>query len=129
MVTSGSFKKRQVVDVGRGMNDPEVTMHNALPRNGLIAHSKALKAAGFTLSLARRVPSPFRSLADQVIRAAASVPANLSEGHGRVGSTTGESLTHPPRRSTHTSACWPKPELSIKREPISLSSSSTRYER
>jgi len=92
IVTSGSFKKGQVVDVwpdvkgkpaskagrrttldigphidlGRGMNDPEVTMHNALPKNGLIAHSKALKAAGFTLSLARRVPSPFRSLADQV---------------------------------------------------------------
>jgi len=67
------------------MNDPEVTMHNALPKNGLIAHSKALEAAGLTLSLARRVPSPLRSLADQVIRAAASVPANLSEGHGRVG--------------------------------------------
>ena len=67
------------------MNDPKVTMHNALPKNGLIAHSKALKAAGLTLSLARRVPSPLRSLADQVIRAAASVPANLSEGHGRVG--------------------------------------------
>ena len=60
-------------------------MHNALPKNGLIAHSKALEAAGLTLSLARRVPSPLRSLADQVIRAAASVPANLSEGHGRVG--------------------------------------------
>ena len=73
------------IDWGRGMNDPEVTMHNALPKNGLIAHSTALKTAGLTLALARRVQSPFRSLADQVIRAAASVPANLSEGHGRVG--------------------------------------------
>jgi four helix bundle protein len=67
------------------MNDPEVTMHEALPDNGLIAHATALEAAGLTLALARRVQSPFRSLADQLIRAAASVPANLSEGHGRVG--------------------------------------------
>jgi four helix bundle protein len=67
------------------MNDPEVTMNSALPNNGLIAHSKALEAAGLTLALARRVQAPFRSLADQVIRAATSVPANLCEGHGRVG--------------------------------------------
>jgi len=67
------------------MNDPEVTMHDALSNNGLIAHLKALEAAGLTLALARRVQAPFRSLADQVIRAATSVPANLSEGHGRVG--------------------------------------------
>ncbi len=60
-------------------------MNDALPNNGLIAHSKALEAAGLTLALARRVQAPFRSLADQVIRAATSVPANLSEGHGRFG--------------------------------------------
>ncbi len=34
---------------------------------------------------ARWVPVPFRSLGDQVIRAASSVAANLSEGHGRTG--------------------------------------------
>jgi four helix bundle protein len=67
------------------MNDPDVTMNSALPNNGLIAHSKALEAAGLTLALARRVQAPFRSLADQVIRAATSVPANLCEGHGRFG--------------------------------------------
>ena len=60
-------------------------MNDARPNNGLIAHSKALEAAGLTLALARRVQTPFRSLADQVIRAATSVPANLSEGHGRFG--------------------------------------------
>jgi len=51
------------------MNDPEVTMFDTLPSNGLIAHSKALEAAGLALALVRRVPAPFRSLADQVIRA------------------------------------------------------------
>jgi four helix bundle protein len=67
------------------MNDPEVTMLDTLPKNGLIAHSTALEAAGLALALVRRVPAPFRSLADQVIRAASSVAANLSEGHGRIG--------------------------------------------
>jgi four helix bundle protein len=111
MVISGSFRKgwvvdgwpdvkdkpaseagrRTTLDIGspidfrRVMNDPEVTMHDTPPDKGLIAHSTALKAAGLTLALVRRVQSPFRSLADQVIRSAASVPANLSEGHGRVG--------------------------------------------
>jgi four helix bundle protein len=64
------------------MNDPEVTTLDTLPSNGLIAHTTALEAAGLVLALVRRVPAPFRSLADQVIRSASSVPANLSEGHG-----------------------------------------------
>jgi four helix bundle protein len=67
------------------MKDPEVTMLDTHPNNGLIAHSTALEAAGLALALVRRVPSPFRSLADQAIRAASSVAANLSEGHGRMG--------------------------------------------
>lgn len=67
------------------MNDPEVIMSNALPNNTLIAHSKALEAAGLSISLVTRVPAPLKSLADQVIRSASSVPANLAEGHGRSG--------------------------------------------
>jgi four helix bundle protein len=38
-----------------------------------------------TLSMARTVSAPFKSLADQAIRAASSVPANISEGQGRFG--------------------------------------------
>ncbi len=67
------------------MNNQEVIMRNALPTTGLIAHAKALEAAGTAISLVLRVPAPLKSLADQVIRSASSVPANLSEGHGRSG--------------------------------------------
>ena len=71
--------------LGRCMNNPEVTMHDSLPTTGLVAHSKALEAAGIAIALVMRVPAPLKCLADQVIRSASSVPANLSEGHGRTG--------------------------------------------
>jgi four helix bundle protein len=67
------------------MNDPEVTMSNVLANTNLIAHEKALEAAGDAIALVMRVPAPLKSIADQVIRSASSVPANLAEGHGRTG--------------------------------------------
>ena len=60
-------------------------MSHTLPRNPLIAHSKALEAAGMSIALVTRVSAPHKSIADQVIRSASSVPANLTEGHGRSG--------------------------------------------
>ncbi len=67
------------------MNDLEEIMHDANHDSSLIAHRRALEAAGLSIRLVVRVPSPLRSLADQVIRSASSVPANLAEGHGRAG--------------------------------------------
>ena len=67
------------------MNDPEVTMSKAVTKTNLVAHEKALEAAGMAIKLVMRVPAPLKSIADQVIRSASSVPANIAEGHGRVG--------------------------------------------
>jgi four helix bundle protein len=64
------------------MNNQETTMSN--PTN-LDALDKAIKAAAIAIQLARTVPAPLRSIADQVIRSASSVPGNRSEGHGRSG--------------------------------------------
>jgi four helix bundle protein len=67
------------------MNDPEVTMSNAVSNTNLVAYTKALEAAGIAIKLVSRVPAPLKSIADQLIRSASSVPANLAEGHGRFG--------------------------------------------
>jgi four helix bundle protein len=52
---------------------------------GFDALDKAVSAAGLAIALAKRVPAPLKSLADQVIRSASSVPGNLAEGAGRFG--------------------------------------------
>ena len=67
------------------MTDPEVIMSKAVASTRLIAHDKALEAAGNAVKIVMRVPAPLKSIADQVIRSASSVPANLAEGHGRSG--------------------------------------------
>ncbi len=67
------------------MNDPEVTMSTAVTNTNLVAHEKALEAASIAIKLVMRVPAPLKPIADQLIRSASSVPANLAEGHGRFG--------------------------------------------
>ena len=54
-------------------------------QSGLVAAELAMEAAAISLKLVTRVPTRFRCLADQVIRSASSVPANLVEGNGRTG--------------------------------------------
>jgi four helix bundle protein len=67
------------------MNNPEVTMHDVQQTTRFDALEKATTAAGIAISLAMRVPAPLKPIADQVIRSASSVPANLAEGSGRSG--------------------------------------------
>jgi hypothetical protein len=45
----------------------------------LVADETAFRAAGLAVALASRLPAPPRSLADQAIRAASSVPALFDE--------------------------------------------------
>jgi four helix bundle protein len=67
------------------MNNPEVTMHEQQQSTRFDALEKATTAAGIAMSLVMRVPAPLKPIADQVIRSASSVPANLAEGAGRTG--------------------------------------------
>ena len=60
-------------------------MHDTRPATGFQAHDTAIRAAAIAISLATRVPVQLRPIADQVIRSASSVPANLAEGAGRAG--------------------------------------------
>ena len=60
-------------------------MHERQQPTGFDTLDKATTAAGLAISLAIRVPAPLKPIADQVIRSASSVPANIAEGSGRSG--------------------------------------------
>ena len=67
------------------MNTTEESMHQTSHANRFEVLGIALQAAGTAIAIVGRVPAKYRSLSDQVIRSASSVPANLAEGHGRAG--------------------------------------------
>ena len=60
-------------------------MRGPQPTSNFITHSKAVEAAAIAIAVVLKVPAPLKCLADQVIRSASSVPANLAEGAGRSG--------------------------------------------
>ena len=67
------------------MNTTEESMHHTPNGNTFEVLDIALQAAGTAIAIAGRVPTKYRSLADQIVRSASSVPANLAEGHGLSG--------------------------------------------
>ena len=67
------------------MNTTEGNMHWSANETRFEVLELALQAAGTAIAIVGRVPTKYRSLSDQVIRSASSVPANLAEGHGRAG--------------------------------------------
>ncbi|MEP0775860.1 MAG: four helix bundle protein [Acidobacteriota bacterium] len=103
------------------MNTTRTTPPPSTPKHSLTAHQLALDATSTAVALALKLPGPLRSLGDQLIRSASSVPANLAEGAGRAGatgSTTGASPTPRRWRPTATCACcwaparWRPPQRS-----------------
>ena len=60
-------------------------MQQTAPQTGFDAQDKADRAATNAISLVMRVPAPLKPIADQVIRSASSVSANIAEGRGRSG--------------------------------------------
>jgi len=67
------------------MNTTRTTPLPPPPTATLAAHRLALEAAQIAIAVARTAPLSLRSVAEQLLRAAASVPANLGEGAGRTG--------------------------------------------
>jgi hypothetical protein len=67
----------------KGVNETEVTMSDSAAKTRLVAHEKALEAAGIAISCVLRVPAPLKSIADQVVRSASYWRAGRAVTHHR----------------------------------------------
>lgn len=67
------------------MNTTKNTPSAAFSGHTFKALEIATRAAGTAIALVVRVPAPLKPIADQAIRSASSVSANLAEGQGRTG--------------------------------------------
>jgi hypothetical protein len=82
-----------ITSAGKGMNDPEMNMSSALAHHNLVAHEKAVEAAGDAITLVVRVPAALKSIADQVIRSASS-------GHDVAAAQSNAVTEHLPRAAS-----------------------------
>jgi four helix bundle protein len=67
------------------VNNPEVTRRETGISTRFEVQDKAIEAASIAIRIASKVSAPLKTVADQVVRSAASGPANLAEGNGRSG--------------------------------------------
>ena len=67
---SGSIQRQRQGAAAASEGRGQVTMSNAATKPNLIAHTRALEAAGIAIKLVMRVPAPLKPIADQVIRSA-----------------------------------------------------------
>ena len=88
---AGQGPVRSTLDIGfrtgfwDGYDRPGGELSKPAVHANFNAHDKALEAAAESIALALKAPAPLKSIAEQVIRAANSVAANLAEGQGRIG--------------------------------------------
>jgi four helix bundle protein len=86
--------KRNITHVDEHHRDDETTIYDTrfhefpFPHHRLDAYHVSLQLAKATKQLTCRIPRGYRSLADQLKRAAAAVVLNLSEGANKI--STGE---------------------------------------
>ena len=75
---SGTGTGRGLRSGHRRRSRAPATPHRPLPTGRLLAHELAMEAAAGAIGLAGSVPPRLKPVAEQFVRSAASVPANLA---------------------------------------------------